>query len=96
MARHQESDNSPCWSMKHETVYTTLFWTVTRCMFRLLEPGRGAEELDSNLESSKSRTTKMIVKNVPFEATKKDVRDLFGCVANLGLMFSFYYHVPRV
>ena len=28
--------------------------------------------------SSKSRTTKMIVKNVPFEATKKDIRALFG------------------
>ncbi|KAG7085951.1 hypothetical protein E1B28_003479 [Marasmius oreades] len=27
---------------------------------------------------SKSRTTKMVVKNVPFEATKKDIRDLFG------------------
>ena len=44
--------------------------------------GRGAEEADKpkDASSSKSRTTKMIVKNVPFEATKKDIRDLFGSV----------------
>ena len=49
----------------------------------------GAEEPDSKSTdptSTKSRTTKMIVKNVPFEATK-DVRDLFGCVKN---QFSLY------
>lgn len=43
--------------------------------------GRGADEPDSKSAdptSTKSRTTKMIVKNVPFEATKKDIRDLFG------------------
>ncbi|KAH7869357.1 RNA-binding domain-containing protein [Lentinula edodes] len=43
--------------------------------------GRGADEdVDKRKDgvSSKSRTTKMIVKNVPFEATKKDIRDLFG------------------
>ena len=44
--------------------------------------GRGTEEDDKGHEKdgkkSKSRTTKMIVKNVPFEATKKDIRDLFG------------------
>ncbi|KAJ3876729.1 hypothetical protein F5051DRAFT_466760 [Lentinula edodes] len=43
--------------------------------------GRGADEdVDKGKDgvSSKSRTTKMIVKNVPFEATKKDIRDLFG------------------
>ena len=45
--------------------------------------GRGADEpepksTDPTTSSSKSRTTKMIVKNVPFEATKKDVRSLFG------------------
>ena len=33
--------------------------------------GRGEEKV-------KARTTKMIVKNVPFEATKKDIRELFG------------------
>ena len=46
--------------------------------------GRGADEPEpkstdpSASSSSKSRTTKMIVKNVPFEATKKDIRALFG------------------
>ena len=49
--------------------------------------GRGADESESSksadptTSSSKSRTTKMIVKNVPFEATKKDVRALFGWVS---------------
>jgi multiple RNA-binding domain-containing protein 1 len=48
--------------------------------------GRGADEPESSksktdpTSSSNSRTTKMIVKNVPFEATKKDVRALFGYV----------------
>jgi multiple RNA-binding domain-containing protein 1 len=45
--------------------------------------GRGTDEpetksTDPTSSSSKSRTSKMIVKNVPFEATKKDVRALFG------------------
>lgn len=43
--------------------------------------GRGVEDekevAESSKGSSKSRTTKMIVKNVPFEVTKKDIRDLF-------------------
>ena len=54
--------------------------------------GRGADEPESSKKStdpttssSNSRTTKMIVKNVPFEATKKDVRALFGCVLLLVL-----------
>jgi len=43
--------------------------------------GRGAEEVESkDKEASKSKTTKMIVKNVPFEATKKDIRELFRYV----------------
>lgn len=43
--------------------------------------GRGTEEdTEKDTEKAKARTTKMIVKNVPFEATKKDIRDLFGCV----------------
>lgn len=46
--------------------------------------GRGAEEDESSGDKTsgkaKSRTTKMIVKNVPFEATKKDIRELFGYV----------------
>ncbi|KAK0186956.1 hypothetical protein F5146DRAFT_1104956 [Armillaria mellea] len=42
--------------------------------------GRGAEDEGRGKDStiSKSRTTKMIVKNVPFEATRKDIRELFG------------------
>lgn len=54
--------------------------------------GRGADEPESSksktdptTSSSNSRTTKMIVKNVPFEASKKDVRALFGYV-----LFSFF------
>ncbi|KAL1937937.1 hypothetical protein VTO73DRAFT_12687 [Trametes versicolor] len=47
--------------------------------------GRGAEEADgaADKETVKARTTKMIVKNVPFEATKKDIRELFGAHAQL-------------
>ncbi|KIP06573.1 hypothetical protein PHLGIDRAFT_106837 [Phlebiopsis gigantea 11061_1 CR5-6] len=47
--------------------------------------GRGTEG-DTPEESkgaTKSRTTKMLVKNVPFEATKKDIRDLFGAHGQL-------------
>jgi multiple RNA-binding domain-containing protein 1 len=41
--------------------------------------GRGVEDTNNDKEASnKSTTTKMIVKNVPFEATKKDIRELFG------------------
>ncbi|GJJ13997.1 hypothetical protein Clacol_008254 [Clathrus columnatus] len=41
--------------------------------------GRGMDE-ESPKETglTKSKTSKMIVKNVPFEATKRDIRDLFG------------------
>ncbi|KAJ7982776.1 hypothetical protein DFH06DRAFT_710389 [Mycena polygramma] len=47
--------------------------------------GRGAEEPEKGKDaaSAKSRTTKMIVKNVPFEASKKDIRELFGAHGNL-------------
>ncbi|KAJ7893453.1 hypothetical protein B0H14DRAFT_2559858 [Mycena olivaceomarginata] len=49
--------------------------------------GRGAEETEKGkggaTASAKSRTTKMIVKNVPFEATKKDIRELFGSHGHL-------------
>ena len=41
--------------------------------------GRGTEE-DQESGKVKSTTTKMLVKNVPFEATKKDIRELFGLV----------------
>jgi len=44
--------------------------------------GRGADDErpqgQDSKTTNKSWTTKMIVKNVPFEATKKDIRDLFG------------------
>jgi multiple RNA-binding domain-containing protein 1 len=47
--------------------------------------GRGTEEDEAGKDGAKgkgakSKTTKMIVKNVPFEATKKDIRELFGYV----------------
>ena len=44
--------------------------------------GRGAEEQDEEKQSGreKAKTTKMLVKNLPFEATRKDVQDLFGYV----------------
>ena len=44
--------------------------------------GRGTEEVGGERKGihAKSRTTKMIVKNVPFEATKKDIRELFRYV----------------
>ena len=47
---------------------------------------RGAEDESKEKAVVKSRTTKMIVKNVPFEATKKDIRELFrwgGCTATV-------------
>ncbi|KAF8830016.1 hypothetical protein HHX47_DHR2000128 [Lentinula edodes] len=56
--------------------------------------GRGADEdVDKGKDgvSSKSRTTKMIVKNVPFEATKKDIRDLFGYVNPVS--FSHFHEI---
>jgi multiple RNA-binding domain-containing protein 1 len=44
---------------------------------------RGTEtesKKDQKGSASKGRTTKMLVKNVPFEATKKDIRELFRSV----------------
>jgi multiple RNA-binding domain-containing protein 1 len=50
--------------------------------------GRGTEEeKSSDKVAQKSTTTKMIVKNVPFEATKKDIRELFRCDLFYGLHF---------
>ncbi|TFY56626.1 hypothetical protein EVG20_g8855 [Dentipellis fragilis] len=41
--------------------------------------GRGQDEdEDGEKGKDKSSTTKMLVKNMPFEATKKDIRELFG------------------
>ncbi|KAJ6560260.1 hypothetical protein B0H19DRAFT_945470 [Mycena capillaripes] len=47
--------------------------------------GRGAEETEKGkgAAAANSRTTKMIVKNVPFEATKKDIRELFSAHGHL-------------
>ena len=54
--------------------------------------GRGTEEDEpKNKASAKSRTTKMLVKNVPFEATKKDVRALFGYVFRVPVLRSAVY-----
>ena len=54
--------------------------------------GRGKEEMAKEVGAtgvgSKARTTKMIVKNVPFEATKKDIRDLFRLVGVPLFLFS--------
>lgn len=44
--------------------------------------GRGADEVESEAKD-KPRSSKMIVKNVPFEATKKDILELFGAHAQL-------------
>ena len=55
--------------------------------------GRGADEPEKPKDAtSKSRTAKMIVKNVPFEATKKDIRDLFGLVACILSIRPFLMH----
>ncbi|KAG1873347.1 hypothetical protein C8R48DRAFT_753415 [Suillus tomentosus] len=45
--------------------------------------GRGTEDEPKDSTVAKSTTTKMIVKNVPFEATKKDIRELFGAHGHL-------------
>ncbi|KAG8872203.1 Multiple RNA-binding domain-containing protein 1 [Tulasnella sp. 331] len=52
--------------------------------------GRGTEDEQTNgkgnrkmSELGKSKTAKMIVKNVPFEASKKDIRELFGAYGTL-------------
>ncbi|KAG6889211.1 hypothetical protein C0995_002671 [Termitomyces sp. Mi166 len=48
--------------------------------------GRGVESEGREREKgakSQSRTTKMIVKNMPFEATKKDIQGLFGAHGHL-------------
>ncbi|KNZ77947.1 Multiple RNA-binding domain-containing protein 1 [Termitomyces sp. J132] len=45
--------------------------------------GRGVESEEKKGLKSGSKTTKMIVKNVPFEATKKDIQALFGAHGHL-------------
>ena len=45
--------------------------------------GRGVEDpSDSKEKTGGKSSTKMIVKNVPFEASKKDIRELFGYVVH--------------
>lgn len=44
--------------------------------------GRGKEE-ENDASKTSSKTTKMVVKNVPFEATKKEIRELFGAHGQL-------------
>jgi len=55
--------------------------------------GRGQDEKVTDVKKGASRTTKMIVKNLPFEATKKDIRALFGYVVffgrNMGYLLTF-------
>ncbi|KAG2337556.1 RNA-binding domain-containing protein [Suillus weaverae] len=45
--------------------------------------GRGTEDEPKDNTVAKSGSTKMIVKNVPFEATKKDIRELFSAHGHL-------------
>ncbi|KAI9456134.1 hypothetical protein BJY52DRAFT_1204852 [Lactarius psammicola] len=47
--------------------------------------GRGAEEQDEEKQGGKvkAKTTKMLVKNVPFEVTRKDIQELFGAYGKL-------------
>ena len=43
--------------------------------------GRGAEEQEEKKGGrEKAKTTKMLVKNIPFEVTRKDIQGLFRCV----------------
>jgi multiple RNA-binding domain-containing protein 1 len=60
--------------------------------------GRGKEEMEKDVlgatTGSKGRTTKMIVKNVPFEATKKDIRDLFRWVCFSSFLFPLPFLPP--
>jgi multiple RNA-binding domain-containing protein 1 len=52
---------------------------LDRHMLSVRFAGRGAEEQEEKKgEKEKARTTKMLVKNVPFEATRKDIQQLFG------------------
>ncbi|ORY24677.1 hypothetical protein BCR39DRAFT_317288 [Naematelia encephala] len=44
---------------------------------------RGADEKDSEEMKGKTKSTKVLVKNLPFEASKKDVRDLFSAYGTL-------------
>jgi multiple RNA-binding domain-containing protein 1 len=62
--------------------------------------GRGTEDEPKDKLVAKSTSTKMIVKNVPFEATKKDIRELFGSVhiffCTLDITLNSCYIAPTV
>ncbi|KZV72311.1 hypothetical protein PENSPDRAFT_576375 [Peniophora sp. CONT] len=45
--------------------------------------GRGADEESEEKKGEKKSSTKMLVKNLPFEATRKDVRELFSAHGQL-------------
>lgn len=42
--------------------------------------GRGGNTTTTTAAAGKESSTKLLVKNVPFEATRNDLRQLFGCV----------------
>ncbi|KAI9805825.1 MAG: hypothetical protein M1825_000439 [Sarcosagium campestre] len=42
-----------------------------------------ARKIDDNAKNNAARKTKIIIKNLPFEASKKDVRSLFGAYGQL-------------
>ena len=52
--------------------------------------GRGTEEDAKAKDNVSAKTTKMIVKNVPFEATKKDIRELFRSVLIASMTLFIY------
>ena len=60
--------------------------------------GRGVEEpTEGKGKTGGKSSTKVIVKNVPFEASKKDIRELFGYVTSRFLLFrAFPYRYTRI
>ena len=55
--------------------------------------GRGAEDpTDGKVNAGGKSSTKMVVKNVPFEASKKDIRELFGYVIRCSGFFGSRPH----
>ena len=55
--------------------------------------GRGAEERsEGNDKAGGKSSTKVIVKNVPFEASKKDIRELFGCAIPCSFLSHNFAH----
>ncbi|KAG6889270.1 hypothetical protein C0992_005794 [Termitomyces sp. T32_za158] len=59
--------------------------------------GRGVEAEGAEKKGGKGgRTTKMVVKNVPFEATKKDIQALFGWFGGADDGYSTHGHLKSV